>query len=215
MIKTPLSLTLHWLIWVMDSCHQRRGRVFKNEAVHLPVSASEHSRLSIETNHMADGFCAFYLGLCDSDKGLLRRAIDHCAHTATPLVLFPQCDTSRLMAAKWVPMSFQWLSDSFFSDCVSTDSLFLMTSAWWKAHKQGAPHPCCYCWGSTTLSPNKMRSAPQWGSSSQNKLGLGNGEKAKIMTQDARSSLGKQTCWRFTVWKMTCRLLMGNNTHLI
>lgn len=31
-----------------------------------------------------------------------------------------------------------------FFDCISTDSLFWIASALWKAHKQGVPNPCCY-----------------------------------------------------------------------
>ncbi len=58
-------------------------------------------------------FVRFYLGFNDTDKGLFRRVIDHSVWRATPQFLLPKCNKSRLMAVKWISMSFQWLSDLF------------------------------------------------------------------------------------------------------
>lgn len=113
---------------MMDSCRQRgTWWLLKMK----PFICSEHTASHwLRQTTWLMGFGVFYLGFSDTDKGLLRRVIDHRAYKATPLFLLPKCNKRRLMAAKCISMSSQWLSD-LFSLIASPQILYL-----------GWPAPC-------------------------------------------------------------------------
>lgn len=123
---------------------------------------------------MADGFSVLYLGYSDTNKELLQRLIDHCVWKAAPLFLFPKCNKSRLMAMKWIPMSFQWLLDLF--SLIASPRIFY---SGWSA-------PCDKHINTEHLipavilglnNPESQQSVPQWDHVSQHSLGIGNRKK--------------------------------------